>query len=315
MSPEEPSHLFGPVPSRRLGRSLGVDPVPFKMCTFDCVYCQLGRTTALTTQREPYVSADTLIGELQAWLDAGGTADIITLSGSGEPTLNAEVGEVIAWLKRHAEIPVGVLTNGSLLWQDEVRRDVAQADLLIPSLDAARAPEFTRVNRPCPGLELPQIVEGLVAARRDCSGELWLEVMLVAGYNDSDEDLQALRETIERIDPGRVQINTVLRPPAEQDARPLSAEGLVLAQEALGAKAEIVAPLDGSALGEDGPQGTLDDVRALLRRRPCTLADVAAGLGVHRNEAAKYVAKLAADDEISAVARDGQIYYGARPQP
>jgi wyosine [tRNA(Phe)-imidazoG37] synthetase (radical SAM superfamily) len=171
------------------------------------------------------------------------------------------------------------------------------------------------VNRPAPGLDLAAVIDGLAATRSQFAGRMWLEVMLVAGINDSADDLRALREAIDRIAPERVQINTVLRPPAEADAAPLTAEALLGAQEALGPRAEIVAPLDDARLQASAEARTLGDVRELLRRRPCTLADVAAGLSIHRNEAAKYVAKLEADGEIDTVTRSGRAFFIPRPQP
>ncbi len=304
-------HLFGPVPSRRLGRSLGIDPVPMKTCTFDCIYCQLGRTTNHTDQRAAFVPAETVIGELETWIVSGGTADYITLSGSGEPTLNTGVGEIIAWIKEHTNIPVVVLTNGSLLWRDDVRREIAQADFLMPDLDAVTPEVFAQVNRPCCGLQIEQIVEGLVAARRDCASTMWLEVMLCAGLNDTPEELAALRAAIDRIEPDEVQINTVVRPPSESFARPLSPEALKRAQEALGPRAEIIVALDRDYAALAGGEQALEDVLALLTRRPCTMQDIATGLSLHINEVSKHVSHLLEDGKILAEQRGEQQFYRA----
>jgi len=304
-------YIFGPVPSRRLGRSLGVDPVRLKTCTYDCIYCQLGPTTNLVTQREPYVPAAAIIAELDSWLKRGGTADYITLSGSGEPTLNSELREIIAWAKAHTDVAIAVLTNGSLLWRDDVRADIADADLLIPSLDAVLPGTFARVNRPCAGLEVERVLDGLRAARSAFAGQMWLEVMLVAGVNDSPEDLCTLREAIDLIQPDAVQINTVVRPPAEAAAKPLSAESLQRAKAVLGPGAEIVAPLPADYEGDQTAQVTAEDVVTMLRRRPCTTQDICAGLSIHPNEAAKYIAALLAQSRIAAEQRHGQTYYRA----
>lgn len=307
-------HVFGPVPSRRLGRSLGVDPVPFKTCCYDCVYCQLGRTTDLTTERRPYVPAATLIDELAAWLARGGHADYITLSGSGEPTLNSEVGEVIAWARAHAHTPVAVLTNGALLWREEVRRDVSCADVLIPSLDAAAGDVYRQVNRPAPGVDLEQVVEGLVAARLECRGQMWLEVMLVAGLNDTPEHLRALRRASDHVRPDRVHLNTVVRPPAEPGVMPLAAADMAGAQRVLGPRAELIAPRTEHP-AEHQEANRADDLMALLRRRPCTLEDVAVALGVHRAEAAKCLAPLLQDATVRTIRTLGTTYYAATAPP
>ncbi|MBC7286781.1 MAG: radical SAM protein [Armatimonadetes bacterium] len=308
MSTETYRHIFGPVPSRRLGRSLGIDLVPLKTCTFDCVYCQLGRTTHQTLQRRPYFPAQAVISELQRWLETGNQADYLTLSGSGEPTLNSQIGEVIKWATAHSEIPVAVLTNGSLLWDGQVQSQLSQADLLIPSLDAALPASFERVNRPCPGLDLDRIVEGLAAMRKEFKGEFWLEVMLVEGLNTSDEDLKALAEAIARIEPDRVQLGTVVRPPAEAFARPVSAERLQQAREILGPVAEIIGPPSSAAAQAKGDQDLAAAILELLRRRPCTLTDIAAGLGVHPNEAAKYVDQLIARGLVEVVRQNATTY-------
>ncbi len=305
------SHVFGPVPSRRLGRSLGVDPVPLKTCSFDCVYCQLGRTTRLTTERQAFVPAMELIADLQAVHDSGCRPDWVTLSGSGEPTLSTEIRETIAWARRHMDVPVAVLTNGSLLWRDDVRRDVSEADLLIPSLDAALPHTYRRLNRPCQELELDRIIEGLIAARRDCRGRMWLEVMLVAGFNDSEEQLRALRAAIDRIGPDAVQVNTVRRPPAEAEARPVAKAALERVAHALGPKAEVIGPPPPLALGRAHGQTTAQKVWALLQRRPCTLLEVASGLGVHPNEASKYLGALGEAGAIRQLKGEGVTYYTA----
>jgi wyosine [tRNA(Phe)-imidazoG37] synthetase (radical SAM superfamily) len=305
-------HVFGPVPSRRLGRSLGLDPIPFKTCTYDCVYCQLGRTTHQTLARAPYVPASTLIAELQAWLASGRTADVITLSGSGEPTLNSEIGAIIQWLKQHVSLPVALLTNGALLFQAEVREAIQLVDLLLPSLDAGTPAAFARINRPCPELSLDLLEEGLLAARRECPAAMWLEVMLVAGFNDSAEEMEAIRKIIEGVQPDRVQINTVVRPPAEAYAAAVSQETLAAAREVFGERAEIIAPTRASLAVTEPDRQLAERMLSLLARRPCTLSDLAAPLAIHPNEAAQHLARLLAEGIIRPLPRDDQVYYVLR---
>ncbi len=302
-------HLYGPVPSRRLGRSLGIDLVPYKVCTYDCIYCQLGYTTTHTLQRDEYVDTTQVLSEVEAWLTEDGQADYLTFSGSGEPTLHSRIGEMIAAVRAMTEIPVAVLTNGSLLWQPQLRAEVCTADLLVPSLDAATPTAFAKVNRPAPGLSLDRVIAGLQATKNQAIGEMWLEVMLVAGYNDSIEQLEALRAAIDAIKPDRVQINTVVRPPAKATAQPLSAEALQQAQQILGPLAELIAPLDAAQLMMAERQHTEAEVLELLRRRPCTLDDIAAGLGMHRNEVLKYIDGLLSRKEITISQRDENTFY------
>jgi len=302
--------LFGPVPSRRLGRSLGVDLVTFKTCSYNCIYCQLGPTTNLTLERRAYVPAEKVLAELRQWADDGGVADYITLSGSGEPTLSSELAAVIKGAREIApETPLAVLTNGSLLWDERVREELAEASVVIPSLDAAREESFRAVNRPAPGLELDRIIDGLKDTQEELEAEMWLEIMLVQGVNDSDEDFGALRQALDYIEPDAVQINTVVRPPAEVGARPLGPVELLAAAESIGHAAEVIAPLPEGFEAELDMEHSAEEVLALLRRRPCTLDDIAVGLGMHRNEAAKYVSALLARQAIVPEHRGEQVYY------
>ena len=305
------AHLYGPVPSRRLGQSLGIDLVPCKVCTYDCIYCQLGRTTNHTLQRDEYVNTEEVLAEIGAWLEQDGEADYLTFSGSGEPTLHSRLGEMITVVQAMTDVPVVVLTNGSLLWQEEVGAEVCAADLLLPSLDAATPLGFARVNRPIPGLGIEQVIEGLCTTRAESGGQMWLEVLLVEDHNDSLAELETLRAAIDVIEPDRVQINTVVRPPHEATARALSAEALQQAQQILGPRAEIIAPLDAREVMGGERERTGSEVLELLRHRPCTLDDIAAGLNMHRNEALKYVDALLVRRRIAVSQRGPSTFYRA----
>ncbi|MCK4275198.1 MAG: radical SAM protein, partial [Phycisphaerae bacterium] len=218
------SYIFGPVPSRRLGRSLGVDLVPFKTCTYDCVYCQLGRTTCKTVQRKEYVPLEDVLQELRSKLSS--QPDYITLSGSGEPTLYSKTGELIDRIKAMTNIPVAVLTNGSLLWQAEVRSQLMNADLVVPSLDAGDEAMFQAVNRPHEDITFERMLDGLIEFRREFQGQYWLEVMFLAGHNAIHSEAQNLAECVSLIKPDRVQLNTATRPPAEDYAVTVSQQRL-----------------------------------------------------------------------------------------
>ena len=216
------SHLFGPVPSRRLGRSLGVDLVPRKTCPYDCIYCEVGPTTRQTITRLDY-QADEIMAELTAYLHQGPPPlDYITLAGSGEPTLNLGLGRIIRHLKALTGTPVAVLTNGALLYLPEVRDELQAADLVLPSLDAAREESFRAINRPLPDYPLSRLIEGLEAFRREYAGQIWLEILLLQGLNDSEADLEALRRALRILAPDKVQLNTAVRPGVEDYARALN---------------------------------------------------------------------------------------------
>jgi wyosine [tRNA(Phe)-imidazoG37] synthetase (radical SAM superfamily) len=213
---ERCQYVYGPVPSRRLGRSLGVDLIPYKTCTYDCVYCQLGRTTTLTLRREEYVPVDAVVAEVErrlAALDA--PPDYVTLAGSGEPTLHAGLGDIVADIRRRTDVPLAVLTNGSLLSEPAVADALAGVDLVVPSLDAPAAAMWRQVNRPHPDLDWETMLEGLIGFTRRFAGRVWLEVMLLADWTAEEMEVAALAMLADRIRPERVQFNTAVRPAAE----------------------------------------------------------------------------------------------------
>ncbi len=302
-------HLYGPVPSRRLARSLGIDMVPMKTCCLDCTYCQLGPTTVHTTELREYVEVDDILAELQRWLEAGGTADWLTFSGCGEPTLNSELGDAMARARELSDIPVALLTNGALLWHQGVRDAAMQADLIMPSLDAGTEETLRRINRPCCDITLERYVQGLRETVEAFHGEVWLEVMLVAGVNDSDEELVALDEAIERIRPAQVQINTVVRPAPSGDAERVDNGTLVRARVILGPNATVISSAWDRASVPEGAEHDEAEVLALVSYRPCTVADVAHGLGMHPNEAVKYLAHLLSEGKLRTEERDGELFY------
>jgi wyosine [tRNA(Phe)-imidazoG37] synthetase (radical SAM superfamily) len=273
-----PSHLFGPVPSRRLGRSLGVDLIPRKTCPFDCIYCEVGPTSHQTETRFAY-AAEAMVAELRAYLEGNPPPlDFITLAGSGEPTLNQGLGSIIRRLKKLTAIPVAVLTNGALLHLPEVRRELLAADLVLPSLDAARDQAFQAVNRPLPGYPLSRLLQGLEAFRREYPGPIWLEVLLLQGLNDSPQDLEALRRALRTLAPDKVQLNTAVRPGVRRQVRPLSAAALAAIAGGLEGEVEVIASYAGAGQAAAAPDdATLAEI---LARRPMTAADLAGVLGL-----------------------------------
>lgn len=303
-----PIHVYGPVPSRRLGYSLGVDILPFKTCSLDCIYCQLGSSPRKTVRRKRWFSAAEILPQVRAAVESGRRIDIITFSGSGEPTLNSLIGPLIRGIKDFTDIPVAVLTNGTLLGRKSVREALKAADLVIPSLDAATQELFERVNRPHPSLRISDIIEGLKTFRRSFPGRIWLEIMLIKGINDTPAHLKLLRDLIEDIDPEKVQLNTVVRPPAESYARSLPKAEMERIRAYFGDRAETIASFDRENQGIPDPN-LEDDIEAMIRRRPVTLDDLSRALGRHGNELIKYLNDLIQKGIIRSVAFEGRTYY------
>ncbi len=302
------SYVFGPVPSRRLGRSLGIDLVPQKTCTYDCIYCQLGRTTCKTIERKEWVPLEAVLVELKSKLHS--KPDYITLSGSGEPTLFGRVGELIDRIKEMTDIPVAVLTNGSLLWQEEVRTQLVNADLIIPSLDAGDEATFLAVNRPHEGISFDAMLSGLVEFRRRFPRPYWLEVFLLTGHTMTDAALAKLIRCVELVSPDRVQLNTVTRPPAESFAVGVSRARLAELAVMFNPPAEVIADyrkVHGLAEFTAGRE----EILSMLRRRPCTIDDIVNGLGMHRNEVLKHIEELTLENLVSSTWLMGTCYYRA----
>lgn len=303
-------YTFGPVPSRRLGLSLGIDLVPLKTCTYDCLYCQLGRTANKTVERKEWAPLDAVVDEVKARLHT--RPDYITLSGSGEPTLYSRLGELIDRIHALTAIPVAVLTNGSLLWDTTVRDGIAAADLVIPSLDAGDGQMFSMVNRPHSALSFQQMLEGLIAFRQEYRGAYWLEILLLGGYTALAGEVDKLARCAKKINPDRVQLNTVTRPPAEDYAVLVEPERLQKLAARFDPAAEVIADFTGTHCSAAAGNGQAD-ILHLLKRRPCTAGDLAAGLGLHRNEIAKHLEKCMAQGKLTQCWIKGEAYYQAAP--
>lgn len=304
-------HLFGPVPSRRLGISLGVDLVPLKTCTLNCIYCECGRTTHLTLNRREYVPFEDIKKEISHFLSHHPKPDYITFSGSGEPTLNSTIKDVIHFIKTKAfNIPVAVLTNGTLLFQKKVREDIQDATLVIPSLDAVTEKSFAKIVHPNPKLNINTIINGLIQFRKEYTGQIWLEIFIVPDINDKKEELTALKNAIETIRPDRVQLNTLDRPGTIDEIRPATREELesILDFWQLD-NAEIIAkaPKRKKLLSyrKDAESAILETIK----RRPCTLPDLTELLGLHAAEVNKYLDVLEAEKKIKIVKQKRGFFY------
>jgi wyosine [tRNA(Phe)-imidazoG37] synthetase (radical SAM superfamily) len=269
-----------------------VDLVPPKTCTYDCLYCEVGPTTHLTQKRRSYQVAG-IIREIKDYLrDSEVALDFLTITGSGEPTLNLGLKEIIAAIRALTTVPVAVLTNGSLLYLPEVRRDLAQAQVILPSLDAAREETYRRINRPLPGLTLEQLVFGLKALRREFAGQIWLEILLLKGLNDTEAELTALRQKIKDLAPDKVQLNTAVRPVVEDAAQPLTAEEMAGVAAFLGEGVEVIAGFDRTSATRKSI-GDADFIET-LSRRPMTARDLAQVMGLPLAQVEKRLERLQA---------------------
>ncbi len=262
-------YVFGPVPSRRLGQSLGIDTIPLKTCNWNCIYCQLGRTVRLTNERKEYFPRADIFAEVDATLAAHrpGEIDWVTFVGSGEPSLHSGIGWLIRQVKARTELPVAVITNGALLYLAGVREELAAADAVLPTLDAGNALLYRKINRPHPAATFERLVDGLTAFRRLYRGHLWVEVMLVRGLNDSEQALTELAAVLQGIQPDEVHILQPTRPPAEPWVQPCEEEGLLRARALLGQVANVVHPASGT-FDLSGFTSPAEAVIAIVTRHP-----------------------------------------------
>lgn len=302
------NYIFGPVPSRRLGLSLGVDLIPAKTCPFDCIYCEVGPTTVKTKVRREYIPAAAIMGELEEYLRGSGPApDFITLAGSGEPTLNLGLGRIISRLKELTPVPVAVLTNGALLNDPVVRRELQAADVILPSLDAVSPALFQTINRPAAGLTTADMIAGLRALRAEYTGRIWLEVLLLRRLNDTPEELAKLKEILGMIRPDKVHLNTAVRPVVKEYALPLSTPELREIAVFLGEGAEVVAEFG----NQHHPKFELSDgdFLATLARRPQTAADLAEVLGLPLAVVTHRLKHLVREGRIKSSRHHDNIFY------
>jgi len=301
-------HIYGPVPSRRLGFSLGIDIIPFKTCSLNCIYCQLGPTAKKTIRRKEYFSSSDILSQIKKKLSSGLRIDYITFSGSGEPTLNRDLGKLIREIKKITSVPVAVLTNSTILSRKTVRKALEAADLVVPSLDAATQEIFVKVNRPYSSLKVEEIIEGLRKFRQEFKRSIWLEIMLVKGVNESPSHIRKLKEAVTNIKPEKVQLNTVIRPPAEKFTSPLNRKELEKLKNIFGGYCEIIVEFDKKS--QKSPSENLEGaILSLIQRRPVTLADISASLGKHKNEILKYLNFLLIEGKIQSVAHKGLKYF------
>jgi wyosine [tRNA(Phe)-imidazoG37] synthetase (radical SAM superfamily) len=313
MAPAKPTgndnhYLYGPVPSRRLGFSLGVDILPFKTCSMNCVYCQLGSQPKTTVRKREFFPANDILTQIRAALKGPQRIDAVTFSGSGEPTLHSGIRKIIRGIKRTTDIPVVILTNSSCLINKKGREALLEADIVVPSLDALTRPVFEKINRPHPSLSVEKIIAGLVRFRREYKGRIWLEIMLVRGINDRPSHLKKMKEAVARIHPDKVQLNTVVRPPAETSARPLSRPELERIKAYFGESAEIIA--DFKAKDQSAAAGDISEaILSTAGRRPATAREISVSLGKPVGMISKHLLRLLREGKVRSVLHKGSTYY------
>lgn len=267
-------YIFGPVPSRRLGLSLGIDLMPHKTCTLNCVYCECGRTTNLTLKCKEYIPLKLLQEELKDFLSSNPKLDFITFSGSGEPTLHTGIKEIINFIKKdYPKYKIALLTNSTLFFQSDIRKRITGVDIVIASLDAASEKNFKKMNRPHPELELHRVIEGLVSLRKEFAKQLWMEVFLVPGINDNRDELNRIKKTLSLIYPDKIQLNTLDRPGAESWVKPVSQKDLLDAASYLNG-ADVIKDLDSSPNDGILNKDDWNYLLSIIKRRPCTVEDI-----------------------------------------
>ncbi|WP_461210323.1 radical SAM protein [Desulfocurvus sp. DL9XJH121] len=331
----EYKYVFGPVRSGRLGLSLGLDLLGDAVCSLDCVYCEVGRTTRLTAERAAYVPARAILEELEHWKrQAARLPDYVTLGGLGEPCLNSEMGEVIAGARRILPgTPVAVLTNSTLLTDPEVRRELALADAVLPSVDTLVEDEMRRLNRPCRGVDVGGVRRGLLAFAKEFNGSIFLEVLLVAGINDSAENLAQITDFVREIGPARVDVVTMTRPGTLATAAPVPPETLARWREALGAaekpqKDKSVSRTGGTrhiprdaasdpgadkaAAGREAVDAARQQVAASITRRPQTVSQLADALGLREETVRRTLDGLDAQGGLTSFTSDGETFFALR---
>lgn len=288
-----------------------MDLVPHKVCTLNCVYCEVGLTTQLTTHRKEYVPIAEVIEELSAYLSQKPDLDYITFSGQGEPTLNSGLGRVVSYLKEHHPgYKIALLTNGTLLWDAGLRAEVSWIDLILPDLDAATDLVFRKINRPCASLDNDLIIDGLIQLRKEFKGKIYLEVFLVPSLNDTEQELRKLKEAILKINPDLVQLNSLDRPGPEPWVKPMSPEKLdYIAAFLKPLPVEIVAKATSRKSIQSFQKNISLQILDTIKRRPCTDQDLCEILGLHKNEVNKYLSQLLDEDLIESKHMERGLFF------
>ena len=303
-------YLFGPVPSRRLGRSLGIDLVPHKTCSLNCVYCECGNTTRLTNQRAEYVPTAEVIAELNYFLSTKPALDYVTFSGAGEPTLHSGLGRIVDFIKSNfPHYNIALLTNGSLFFQQELREEVAEIDVILPSLDAVDEHIFQQVNRPHHEINVQQIISGLIELKKIQQVQMWLEIFIIPGINDTHAHIEKLKCAIHQIKPDLVQLNAMDRPGTENWVVGASREQLEKIAVQLNWHIDIIAKFSDRKENKAYQENIETAILQMIKRRPCTVEDLSQMLGLHVNEVNKYLDVLTKTELVYARRMERGLFY------
>lgn len=300
-------YIFGPVPSRRLGYSLGVDVIPYKTCSFDCIYCELGKTINKTIERKEYIPLDEIKIELKKKLESNLKIDYITISGSGEPTLYSKLKELVDFIKKTTSIPIALLTNGSLLWNKDVQNEIKDIDLVIPSLDAGNEKKFRFVNRPHDDLSFEKIVNGLIDFSCNFKNKIWLEILILKNITDNESEIIQIAGYTKRMSLDKIQLNSAYRPTTESYANPVNFKKMDEIKKYFSHNVEII----GNFIYQENTNNQINtnDIINLLKRRPCTIEDISNGLQIHRTETVKHIDELLHKGIINKNNIDNKTFY------
>ena len=301
-------YLFGPVNSRRLGSSLGIDIIPFKTCTQNCIYCECGRTTNLTNLRKEYFPISEIISEIIDWSQKNTKPDFATLAGSGEPTLNTGFGKVIDAAHLYINTKVCVLTNGTLLYDDDVLANIMKADLIIPSLDAADSETYNKINRAYEKNDFARQIYGLERLFSEYKGNIWLEIFIVPGINDTKNSLENFCKLLNKLNPTKIQLNTAIRPTAETRISTASYEQLHEYAKLFGHNTEIAIPSSKSNIVN---QVSLQAILDIIERRPCSLKELSETFQVSESEIKKYI-DSERSGKIQKIISNNNIFYKSK---
>ncbi|MBF0361443.1 MAG: radical SAM protein [Oligoflexia bacterium] len=295
--------IFGPIKSRRLGISLGIDLIPRKVCSLDCVYCECGKTLTLSTKRKEFFKFKSTISEIDSFFMANPNlqTDYITFSGHGEPTLYSKIGEIISYLKqKYPQYKVALLTNSTLLYQEDLRKELLPLDLIVPSLDAVSESAFNKINRPHSQLTVDMVLDGLLKFRQEFSGQFWVEVFIIPGINDSTEEIVSIKEWLTKINPHKIQLNTLDRPGTESSIRTPTISELENLQKLFepfeveiynskwneihsssSLSSTLSSSTSNSTSSTSNNSNIEDAIINTIKRRPCTLEDLKVALGAN----------------------------------
>lgn len=304
-------HLFGPIPSRRLGISLGIDLLPFKTCSLDCIYCECGSTTNLTNIISEYIPTNEVLKELDDYLKNKPKLDYITFSGSGEPTLHSGIGKIIDFLKtNYSHYKIALLTNGMLLFNKEVQSNIKDIDLILPSIDAISIEAFRKINRPCADIDYKNVLDGIIDFKKTFKGIMWVEVFIVHGINDNDEEIKLFKEYFIKLKPDMIQLNSLDRPGTEDWVKKADRSILEKIKEQLSPlNVQIIAKYDHKTESHINLEKVNEKIISILKRRPCTFDDLLTSLNIEPIELNRHINYLQEQNLIEIIIKDRGEFY------